>query len=82
MTHFSNLTLYFDKKSSLLIPWLQNAYGLQNVCGPQKHVDYKMFVQKCSMCVKVFFVYILAYLNKSKKKGKKMISKESAVYTI
>ena len=37
-----------------------------------------MFVQKCSVCVIVFFVYILGCLNKSKKKN----SKESAVYTI
>ena len=40
-----------------------------------------MFVQKCSVCVIVFFVYILGCLNKSKKKQKKN-SKESAVYTI
>ena len=53
-------------------PKLQNAYGLQNVCGPQKHVDYKMFVQKCSVCVIVFFVYILGCLNKSKKKAKRI----------
>ena len=41
-----------------------------------------MFVQKCSVCVIVFFVYILGCLNKSKKKKAKKNSKESAVYTI